>query len=103
MKFLNSAQHHAFCEDLGIGHLDSADTARTSPMRGSIRVDHCASNTNGKLEPAAAGTTNDSSLLNGFLYDLFQNDKIDLQNDSMTNESKKLFSFLNDLFGSKAS
>ena len=71
-----------------------------------IRVDHCASNTNGKLEPAAAGTTNDSSLLTEFLRDLVQNDKIDLQivqNDSMTNDSKKLFLFLNNLFGSKAS
>ena len=60
-----------FCEDLGIGRLDSAVTAMTSPMRGSIRVDQSASQTKSKLEPAAAGTSVDSSQLNAFLRDSF--------------------------------
>ena len=91
-KFLNSVQHHAFCQDLGIGRLDLAVTAMTSPMRGSIRVDCSASKTDRKLEPAAAGTSDDSSLLDGFLRDLFQK-----KDDS---DEKKLFSFLGNLFSS---
>ena len=67
-KFLNCVQHHKFCADLGLGRLDSA---RTSPMRGSIRVDRSASQKQEELEPAAAGTSVDSSQLNAFLRDSF--------------------------------
>ena len=65
-----------------------------------IRVDDSASKTNGKLEPAAAGTSNDSSLLSRFLHDLFH-EKNDMKktNDSKMIEDERLYALLNNIFG----
>ena len=94
-KFLNCAQHAKFCADLGLGRLDSA---MTSPMRGSIRVDSSAS-TNIELEPAAAGTRTDNSLLYAFLKDLLHDKIIQSTNESYSSPlTKELYSFLDKLF-----
>jgi hypothetical protein len=74
-------------------------------MRGSIRVDRSASQKFKELEPAAAGTTDDSSLLNGFLHNLLKNKKTDdakmlsLQSKE-ANDSNMLFAFLDKMFSS---
>ena len=55
-KFLNSVQHHAFCDYLGLGRINSP---MASPMRTSMRVDS-ASTAQLELESAAAGTKSDT-------------------------------------------
>ena len=60
-----------------------------------IQVDRSASKTEDGFEPAAAGTSDDSSLLNGFLDDIFQK-RHPHASDSHANASKtqELFAFL---------
>ena len=71
-----------------------------------IRVDRSASQKKTELEPAAAGTSDDSSRLKEFLHDYFtkkaHSQQVADMNDSKMNDSKKLLSFLNDWFRSKA-
>ena len=61
----------------------------------NIRVDSASTK---ELEPAAAGTSDDSSLLYGLLNDFFQKKTTRIQSDTKKHE---LYSFLDNWFRSR--